>query len=186
MEDKYKNPRDSEEYLSELKSCKSLAEVKNLINKVFPDLIQGFSRSYSSDYPILTESWHALCRTLKTVPKGIILVNFVPPSIKDDINGEYSLLRKFLDTMVVSGFVARRTIEFRTCPECKMALPKHNLYKKMKFMKPENVPENWDYKCSSCEPYTEETYEDGNPKLYTVPEEDREKYKDPEPNSTVE
>jgi hypothetical protein len=177
MEDKYKNPRGVEDIMVQLKNCKTIAEVKNLINEIYPDLIQGFSRGYSLDYPELIRSWHNLCQALKTAPKGIILVEYVPPSIKDDNTGNYTLIRKFLDTMVVCGFVARRTIEFRICPTCKLVLPKHDLYKKIKFMKPESVPKNWDYKCSSCKPYEESFYEDGNPKLYNVPEEEREKYR---------
>ena len=176
MEDKYKNPRGAEEVESRLRNCKTMAEVKNLINEVFPDLIRVFSRGYSSDYPALIGTWHTMCQALKTPPKGIILVEFVPPSIRDAGTEAYSLLRKFLDTMVACGFCVRRTTEFRLCPNCKLVLPKHGLYKKMKFMKPKDVPEVWDYKCGSCEPYAEEFYEDGNPKLYTVPEADREKY----------
>ena len=167
-----------------MKKCKTLDELKNLINEVYPDWVQQFYRGYSSDYSCLTYSWHTMCQALKTAPKGIILVEFVPPSIKDVGAEEYSLLRKFLDTMVVSGFVVRRTIEFRVCPKCKLVLPKHNLYKKMKFMKPKDVPEDWDYKCRSCEPYEPKFYGDGNPELHQVPEEEREKYR-PEPEQNV-
>jgi len=176
MENKYQNPYNTEEILEELKSCSTLGTIKDLINQVFPEWIKNFSRGYSADYPSLTESWHTFCQALLTAPKGIILVEFIPPSIKDDTNGTYSLLRKFLDVMTTNGFVVRRRLEFKDCTTCKLILPTHGLYQKIKFLKPNSVPENWDYTCSNCKPYADETYEDGNPKLHYVPKNERSKF----------
>jgi len=77
------------------------------------------------------------------------LVEFVPPSINDIGAENYSLLRKFLDVMTANGFVARRKSEFLLCEKCGLAIPRHNLYKVLKF-KNGKVPEEWDTVCTNC------------------------------------
>lgn len=147
---KYINPTNHAEIIEELKSCPNLEAVKNLILRVFPDLIKKYTRGYCKDYPHLIATWFALCQAINTEPKGIALIEFVPPSIKDDIDENYSLLRKFLDTMTANGFVARRIEEFFLCDNCELAIPSYSLYKILKYIKPDKVPVNWDIKCSDC------------------------------------
>jgi len=154
--EKYKNPENPEEILSKLRECSSLEDIKKLIYGIFPDLVKEYTRGYSSDYPYLIITWYTLCKAIKTEPKGIILVEFVPPSIKDDISEEYSVLRKFLDVMTANGFVARRNEEFMLCNKCGLAIPRHNLYKYVKFRFPDKFPDKWDIKCSECEVYVQE------------------------------
>ena len=179
MEEKYLNPKDSQELeniINEIKKCPNILAIKDLLYKIFPTLIHGFTRGYSSDYPKLTEAWHVMCKAVKTLPKGLILIEFVPPSIRDNGAEKYSLLRKFLDIMTYNGFVARRTLEFSLCPTCKLAIPSYGLYKKMKFRKPHEVPQEWDFQCSSCEPFENILDEKGNPTLFSVPKEEIKNY----------
>ncbi len=176
MEEKYRNPRDAAEIVARLKECPTLLAVKELISEVFPDLIKNFSRGYSSDYPALIKNWHVLCQAMKTLPKGLVLIEFVPPSVRDPGAQEYSLLRKFLDTMTLCGFVARRELEFRICGKCRLAIPCHTLYQKMKFTNPELVPKEWDIDCAKCEAWDALVDENQNPVLYRVPKEEIEKY----------
>jgi hypothetical protein len=154
--DPYIDDENKEENISKLKSCKSLDEIRELIGQIFPKWIKGFYTTYSQDYPSLIFGYVSYCKLLKTTPKGIILVDFIPTEEEaKDPNCKYTVLLKYLDTMTVNGFCVRRSIEFFPCT-CQALIPSKNVYSNLAFTKPDSVPKNWSNKCTKC---VEEIYD---------------------------
>jgi hypothetical protein len=145
--DPYIDTENSDEIISQLKSCKSLEEIKDLITRTFPNWMRHFYSTYSQDYPSLIFGYVSVCKNLNTTPKGIVLVDFIPA--EQEI-GKYTLLTKFLDTMTVNGFCVRKLSEFFPCNVCSALIPSKSIYTKLAFTKPECVPEKWSNRCRKC------------------------------------
>lgn len=134
------------ECIPKLRECKTMEDIRNLVNTTFPTWISGIYKKYSTDYPFLSVSHSTFCKALKTTPKDIILVTFIP----DEGLLGFSVLQKFLDTFTCNGFVVRRDTEFSPCPECNSLIPDKSLHIKMYFMKPDETPKKWASYCRDC------------------------------------
>lgn len=143
----YTNPKNHKEIIEEIKTCKNIGEVRDIIKNTFPNWIVSIHRDYSNDYPRLRYTYQTLCKAMNVEGKGIILVNFIP-----SVNNppEYTLLTKFLDIMTANGFIVRRTEEFRACSKCDRVIPVYQLYGTLRYKNPETVPKTWEPNCSSC------------------------------------
>lgn len=157
--DQYIDKENTDEIISELKACKSLEEIKDLINRTFPNWMRHFYSTYSQDYPSLIFGYVSVCKNLNVSPKGIILVDFIPTESEN-----CTLLIKFLDTMTVNGFCVRKLSEFFPCSICSALIPSKSIYTKLAFTKPECVPEKWSNKCIKCGDFQGSSKDSGNTK----------------------
>lgn len=139
----YEDPPNKEEILARLKETKEHAEVKALIEEVFPDWFLYWIPKYSEDYPSLKINWERICHMSKTTPKFIVLVEWI------EFTDQHTVLRAFADRMTHQGYVVRRREEFGTCPECGKAIPSKMVYDRMKECGCP-VPVEWSEKCSGC------------------------------------
>ena len=138
----YSDPENIVEILDQIKSQKTLGDVKNLMDKVFPGLFVCSLPSYSQDYPHLTDNWHTICGLAQTTPKEIIILDNY-----DDQSNE--LIKQFADLFTSAGFVVRKKIEYFPCKVCQKALPNqllYNLFQEKNF----KIPPTWSETCQSC------------------------------------
>jgi len=143
----YEDPHDIDELrsrINEMKSLGSISDTINFINNYLPGWIVGILSEYSQDYPHLITNWQYLCREMKTEPKKILLVDKI---IYDPDN---TLLIHLCEFITKNGYVVRRKEEFIACDRCGKVLPSQGLYEYMKTKIPNNVPERWSNKCSTC------------------------------------
>ena len=148
--DPYIDDENKEKNMLKLKSCKTFDEIKELIDEIFPKWMKGLYATYSQDYSFLIFNYVSYCKLLKTVPKGIILVDFIPEEKEiHDPTCKYTVLLKCLDIMTVNGFCVRRNIEFFPCV-CQALIPNKSVYINLSFKMPDSVPKKWSDKCAKC------------------------------------
>ena len=128
--------------MEEIKSCRTILEVKNLMEKMLPGWCLGFSSKFSLDYPQLTANWNKVCENLNTRRAQIMIVKYIEEGKKDPEN-------IFADCFSGAGFCVRRATEFRACPKCGDVIPTKIMYDWMKRNKM-TVPEEWSEKCTCC------------------------------------
>ncbi len=129
--------------IQELATLKTLQDVKEWVDKMYPGWIVGNAKRFSDDYPHLTCSWVEMCKMLKINPTEIMLVSYIPH--KDDL--ERKILNAVCDIFSRSGFLLRRAIEFQPCPVCFSLLPSQDAWKKL-TVKP---PFQWKNYCKLCQ-----------------------------------
>ena len=128
--------------MEEIKTCRTLLDVKNLMEKTVPGWCLGFSEKFSDDYPDLTKNWEKVCSKIGTRKAQIMLVKYIEEGREDPEN-------IFTECFSKAGFCVRRATEFRACPECGAIVPTkimHDLMKKNKI----SCPKIWSEKCSLC------------------------------------
>ena len=62
--DKYNNPTNTDEITEELRECKTLGEVKNLTERVFPEWFVTTISKFSVDYPQFQQNWEMVCKKI--------------------------------------------------------------------------------------------------------------------------
>ncbi len=141
---KYLDPSDYEQVIESVKTMRTLGEVKNLIDTIYPGWIKGMIECYSDDYPSLTESWKNICENeLKVKPVAIIVLDRLP------LSEDFVLVNFFAETLTRAGFCVRRKEEVIACYKCSKAIPSSSLYDMLK-RKGEQIPDVWARSCVSC------------------------------------
>lgn len=69
----YEDPENVEEIIKSIFPLKSIQEIFDLINKIYPTLIKDRLEEFSKDYPHYDINWRSLCATLK-IRKAYILL----------------------------------------------------------------------------------------------------------------
>ena len=140
--DKYNNPPNTEEIMSELKLCQTLGDVKTLVDKVFPEWFVTTMPRFSNDYPQFQNNWTLVCKKIGVTPTQVMIVEEV------EQGPDYTLIQNFAECFTRAGFAVRKKMEFIPCSECSSALPSALVYKQLEE-KNKNLPE-WSQKCSKC------------------------------------
>ena len=139
---KYADPEDIVEKMILIKKSPTLGDVKNLMDKIFPNLFITVLQEYSSDYSHLTENWKNLCKSINTEPKQIIIL--------DNYSEEDTLVKTFCELFTTAGFSVRRKCEYIPCNVChNKAIPSEMIHKDFKD-RDFNVPETWSESCTAC------------------------------------
>jgi len=140
---KYLDPENVIEIKEEIKNTPTLGDLKIILDKTFPDWVQGFINDYSDDYPNLKQHWMNICFENKVTPKQIMIVDFV--SFEDN----YSLIRIFSEILTLSGFCVRSKNELFSCKNCGKAIPQSHVYNLLKEGG-QDIPDLWRTTCSNC------------------------------------
>ena len=138
----YDDPENLTDLVLIIKNCKTMGDVKKLIDEVFPTLFITTMDFFCNDYPHLTTNCHALCDKVPTTPKQIIIL--------DNYGDNCVLVKAFAECFTTAGFAVRRKCEFFPCEKCGAAMPSeyiYNLFVEKKF----KVPSQWSHYCTSCD-----------------------------------
>ena len=118
----YKDPENWEEQLDNLKNLKTIGEVLNMLNEIYPGIVIGFMNGYSSDYPHLTEDWNKLAKLNNTTAKQIMILDNV------SFGENHNLVRHFCECFIQAGFAVKRKMEFIPCEQTGLAVPSEIMY----------------------------------------------------------
>ena len=141
--DKYRNPNNVDEIMEKLRNVKTIGEVKDLVDQVFPEWFVTTMDSFSIDYPQFTDTWIGICNKIGVKPTQIIIVEEVE-------NGDnYSLIQHFAECFTKAGFAVRKKMQFIPCNKCNHALPSLILYNVLKEKK-SPILDSWNSKCQKC------------------------------------
>jgi hypothetical protein len=150
---KYKDPPDHAAILTKLvQDVKTIKDVKELVDEVFPGWIITFLPGFSDDYPHLNRNWLSLCTMHKTHPRQIMIVDNYP-----NIEGDYTLVGHFCECFSRAGFMVRKMSEYIPCSVCNRALPTKAGYKALHSNGVKEIPGEYRTHCSTCIPRMEET-----------------------------
>ena len=140
---KYKNPSNSDDISKQICNCKTIGDVKNLVDKTFPTWFVTILPEYSTDYSILQKNWVKVCKKIGCPLAQIMIVE----EIED--GPEYTLIREFTECFAAAGFSVRKQMEYIPCSECSRALPSQAMYN---YMKENDIPvtDQWITECTTC------------------------------------
>ena len=138
----YQNPPDHENIMNQLKNIKTIGEVKNLVDEIFPTWFVTVLSGYSSDYPHLTNNWKKTCEEMGVAPAQVMIVDDF------DFGADYSLVGHFAECFTRAGFSVRTKSQFIPCEKEGTAIPAEILYDLLKDKDGVTVPEVW-------KPYTQ-------------------------------
>lgn len=145
VEDKYVDPEGTPEILTLMRTLPTLGDIKELVDKTFPDWIVTVMEVYCPDYPHLQKNWREICKMTKSRPAQVMIVEDV---VHDDA---HSLVASFAECFTQAGFSVRRKREFIPCENCASAVPSqmmwHLFHQKGGF----KIPEKWSPKCVGCQ-----------------------------------
>jgi hypothetical protein len=139
----YSDLSNSDEIKQNLSNLKTLGDVKEYIDTIFPNWFIATIDNYSDDYPHLKKNWSDICEKIGIEKTQILIV--------DQLSHEpqYSLILFFAEIFTRAGFAVRRKNEFFPCKVCNKALPSEYIWQ---IMKDNNfsVPEKFSPKCVNC------------------------------------
>lgn len=142
---KYKDVESTAFILEEIKKCRTMKEISDLVRSALPHWIIGFIDRYSNDYPDLTNNWNTYCKELNTKPTQILIVEYVP--IKEE---GYEVLNALCGLFTKVGFAVRTNRDIQPCTVCDAGIPTQNRYNFMKSNGITNLPETWSPCCIEC------------------------------------
>lgn len=143
---KYKDPPEHAAILTRLiQDVKTIKDVKDLVDEVFPGWIITFLPGFSDDYPHLNRNWLSLCTMNKTHPTQVIIVDNYP-----NIEGDYTLVGHFSECFSRAGFIVRKMTEYIPCSVCNRALPTEVGYKALQSNNIKDIPGEYRTHCSTC------------------------------------
>lgn len=142
MTDKYVDPHNWLEYTDRIREAKTLGDVKNIIDNIFPGLIIHTLPNFSQDYEILRRNWYQLCKTLNAEPKCIMIFADWNP------DESHKLVAHIAECFTKAGFLVRTCTEIQRCDTCRLAIPTHE-YHTLMTGKGIKLPE-WSANCTDC------------------------------------
>ena len=140
---KYKNPPNHQEISDNIRECKTIGDVKNLVDKTFPEWFVTLIPRYSTDYSTLQTNWINCCKKAGVPTAQIMIVEDIEEGT------DYSLIGEFTECFASAGFQVRRKQEFIPCCECGNAIASINMHS---YMVEKGLPvvEKWSEKCTTC------------------------------------
>lgn len=141
----FSDPDNLDKIIEDIKSCRTIGELIELVNNVFSGWIIGLVPKYCSAYPHLTQNWHYICNQNRVRPAMIVIVSY----LSDD--SEHSLMNIFLDAFYKAGFVVRLVNHFAPCSSCYQAIvPSRSIYDKFVENNILRLPSLWTSTCQNC------------------------------------
>ena len=134
MNTSYVDPDNSEELIQGLSDKKTIKDVIDYIDTVFPKWIITFVNEYSPSYPSLTKNWYEICDNINVKPTAIMIVDHM------QFTTDHTLIQTFGELFTKSGFSVRDKIQFVSCIKCKKAYPTEELHVMLRN-KGEQVPD---------------------------------------------
>lgn len=145
MTSQYTNPTNADQVETEIRSAKTLGEVKDITERVFPGFIRGFSSEFSSDYPLFTYNWKKICDMTGVLPTQIMVTGGWNPDTP-----ETTLLRDISECFTKAGFFVRCDTELKPCIVCRKMLPTESYYDMLKNHGATRIPPRWSPACTGC------------------------------------
>ena len=147
----FTDPDDLDRIVQDIKSCKTIGELIELVNNVFSGWIIGLVPRYCNAYPHLTQNWNYISNQMRVQPSMIVIVSY----LSDD--REHSLMNIFLETFYKAGFVVRLIDHFAPCSTCLQAIvPSRAIYNKFVENNILRLPSVWTSTCQECNEYKDE------------------------------
>jgi hypothetical protein len=142
----FTDPEDLDRVVADIKGCKTIGELIELVNNVFSGWIIGLVPRYCESYPHLTQNWNYICNQIGVRPAMIVIVSY----LSDD--NEHSLMNIFLEAFYKAGFVVRLVEHFAPCSRCyQMVVPSREIYEKFREnMNILRLPLAWTSTCRQC------------------------------------
>lgn len=140
---KYEDPENVQDIIKDIFKMKTIQDIVDLLNTLYPSFIRDKLEEYSKDYPHFDINWRGMCLTLKVKKAYILIVD------EFHIDEKHILLQTFCEVLTQAGFIIRKYTEFFPCAVCKSALPTEEIYTKLVTAKVK-TPSEWDKKCISC------------------------------------
>ena len=141
----FTDPEDLDRVVEDIKACKTIGELIELVNNVFSGWIIGLVPRYCESYPHLTQNWNYICNQNGVRPTMIVIVSY----LSDD--KEHSLMNIFLEAFYKAGFVVRLVDHFAPCSTCyQMVVPSREIYDKFVENNILRLPSVWTSTCKQC------------------------------------
>lgn len=141
--DLFNDPPNVSEIKEQIKNCKTVKDVIEIINFVYPSWIVVTVDNYSEDYQHLIKNWEIICEKFQIQKQKIIVVEDI---VNDD---SHTLVKFFADYFTSVGCIVRTINDICVCDICCLGIPNEQIYNKMKELKMD-VPEVWSTKCLNC------------------------------------
>jgi hypothetical protein len=141
----FTDTEDLDRIVQDIKACKTIGELIELVNNVFSGWIIGLVPRYCNSYPHLTQNWNYICNQMRVNPSMIIIVSY----LSDD--KEHSLMNIFLETFYKAGFVVRLVEHYAPCSRChQFIVPSREIYNKFVENNILSLPSLWTSTCQEC------------------------------------
>jgi hypothetical protein len=113
----------------------------------FPDWIVEQTQKYAKEYETLEQNWHRLCAQWKTVPRAILIVEYLP---QPEQYADYQLLLAFCNHLTRMGYVIRQRTDLQRCPNCGCAILSRFVHGFLKQRGSKMIPAVWSSYCIDC------------------------------------
>ena len=141
----FTDPEDLDRVIDDIKACKTIGDLIELVNNVFLGWIIGLVPRYCESYPHLTQNWHYICHQHRVQPVMIVIVSY----LSDD--KEHSLMNIVLEAFYKAGFVVRLVEHFAPCSSCEQfVVPTREIYDKFVENNILRLPSVWTSTCKVC------------------------------------
>lgn len=141
----FTDPNNLDIVVQDIKSCRTIGELIELVNNVFSGWIIGLFPRYCYSYPHLTQNWNYICNQNGVQPAMIVIVSY----LSDD--KDHSLMNIFLDAFYKAGFVVRLVEHYIPCSSCYQAIvPSRLIYDKFVENNILRLPSIWTSTCREC------------------------------------
>lgn len=144
---KDKEPDELARLIDRLKSLRTMGDIRNFIDELYPTWFVTAIDSYSADYPTLNSNWEHVCARLQVPKAQIIIVDYLPN--KEECR-DHTFISLLAENITRAGFIVRRRTELIPCSNCGKALPTYGVYSLM-LSKKLKVPRTWKPNCTECE-----------------------------------
>ena len=147
----FNDPDNLDRVLEDIKACKTIGELIELVNNVFSGWIIEIIPKYCKAYPHLTQNWNYICNQNRVQPTMIVIVSY----LSDD--REHRLMNIFLDAFYKAGFVVRLVDHYSPCSSCyQSVIPTREIYNKFVENNILRLPSVWTSTCQDCNENKEE------------------------------
>lgn len=140
----YTDPSYSSEIIKKLSDLKTIGDIKNLADQVFPGWFVSSSNDFCNDYPHLSINWKKFCDMISANRTLIILVDNI------SFDDSHTVIRAFAECFTRAGFSVRSVDEYILCSACNKVIPSEHIWSVFKE-KGAQVPTEWSEKCSTCQ-----------------------------------
>ena len=143
MSEPFTDPPHKDEIIQRVKECKTPEDIEKIIISTFPGWIRTQLHGYSRDYHYLQRNWEMIASRTGATPRKILLIEYINTS------PNHCLIRLFAEIMTQGGYCVRTINEFGYCPACQKAIPKRELWERLKERECA-VPDEWSEYCKGC------------------------------------
>lgn len=150
-----------EENKLDLNECKQPEDIFEIIQTIMPNWILKKTTSYVNKYEKLQQNWFYICSQMKTTPKEIVIVDFIPDTPLNQNDGsidtsslhfkQFHILRHVIDYLTYHGYVIRSHRDITTCTKCGRAMLTEFSFNFFKERKNNLFQDEWSEVCEDCE-----------------------------------